>query len=64
LPRALKARQLSHLGHDRHGADLSDAAQALQCLDRGAHLLGQRFDRRIDRSLQTYDPLGLVFHFV
>src|SRR5437867_9839467 len=30
LARMLKARELTHLGHDRHGAGLRDPAQALR----------------------------------
>ncbi len=64
LPRMLKARQLAHLRHDRHRADLGNAAQALQCLDDRTHLLGHSLDRRIDRVLQTVDPIRHVLDLV
>ena len=64
LPRLLKARQLADLGHDRHGAELRDPAQALQRLDHRAHLHRQRLDRRIDRALQARDALGSMLDFV
>ncbi len=64
LPRVLEARQLAELGHDRHGGDLGDPAQALQRLDHRAHLRRQRLDRRIDRALQALDALGRMLDFM
>jgi hypothetical protein len=58
LARVIIARELPKLGHDRHGADVCDPAQALQSFDHRAHLHRQALDRRLDRALQTCNALG------